>query len=510
MAVGWLGCFIGACGGSDAVQTTQPGSSLTGQGAQVTVGTTAAEGSAGSGAKPAAHPVPAASGAVALPPTAAAGAGSSLPVPLPGSGAPAGNALPEQSAQAGTELPCNVAQLLAANCGKCHGREPAFGAPMSLTSLADLHAPAKTDSSLTVAQASVKRMLADASPMPPGNNILESERQMLVDYLNAGPAPASAQAGACVIKESRSDEYLRAGVTAGPGETCYDFVNHNAQTPGDTSKYSVRAGEHYEQFYFKVPWGPGMVATKFASKLDNIKVAHHWLFYTSSRAVADGSHETTSGTTLGDTATLLAGWAVGGDNVIFPEHMGLELPADGMLNAQWHYYNQGSEPEPDSSAIQVCVVPRAMRQNVAGITFLGTEDFNGLAGMPARTKSDFSGACLNDSGAPITIWGFTPHMHKLGRHMKTVIQRKDGTMETVFDRKFDFDAQITYPLTPPVVLDAGETIKSTCTFDNNTDHNVAFGPSTEQEMCYNFTVSYPLGELDNGVFSLAGALNTCW
>jgi hypothetical protein len=118
------------------------------------------------------------------------------------------------------------------------------------------------------------------------------------------------------ITQTRSDEYLRAGLTPSAVEKCYDFVNHGGQTSGDKTKYSLKTGEHYEE---------------------------------------------------------LAGWAVGGDNVIFPADMRLELPASGILNGQWHYYNQGSEGELDSSAIQVCVVPATARKFVAGITWLGTE-----------------------------------------------------------------------------------------------------------------------------------------
>jgi hypothetical protein len=291
---------------------------------------------------------------------------------------------------------------------------------------------------------------------------------------------------------------------------CYDFVNHAGQTPDDKAKYVVVPGEHYEEFLFKVPWGPGMVATKFASKLDQIKVAHHWLFYSTNIKSGDGTHKTTIGTTLGEGATLLAGWAVGGDNVIFPPDMGLEMPDSGILNGQWHYYNQGTESVSDSSAVEICVTPRAMRKNIAGITWLGTENFNGLGGMPAHTKSSYTGTCINDSDGPITIWGFTPHMHKLGRHMTTVIKRKDGKMETVFDRAFDFNAQITYPFVPLLVLEKGESIISTCGYDNITDKSVPYGPSSDQEMCYNFTVSYPLGALNNGVTGLNGALNNCW
>jgi hypothetical protein len=118
---------------------------------------------------------------------------------------------------------------------------------------------------------------------------------------------------------------------------------------------------------------------------------------------------------------------------------------------------------------------------------------------------------LNDSGAPITIWGFTPHMHKLGRHMNTVVMRKaSGMMEQVFDKDFDFNSQVTYILDAPIILQAGDSIISTCTFNNDTNAAVPFGPSTTQEMCYNFTMSFPAKALDNGVASLIGATNTCW
>lgn len=40
------------------------------------------------------------------------------------------------------------------------------------------------------------------------------------------------------------------------------------------------------------------------------------------------------------------------------------------------------------------------------------------------------------------------------------------------------------------MLEHGDSITSTCTFDNVTDSAVPYGPSTDQEMCYNFTVAY--------------------
>jgi hypothetical protein len=101
-------------------------------------------------------------------------------------------------------------------------------------------------------------------------------------------------------------------------------------------------------------------------------------------------------------------------------------------------------------------------------------------------------------------------MHLLGVHMKSVIDRAAGGTETVFDEPFQFDQQVNYIMNPPVVVQPGDRITSTCTFNNTTDANVAFGQPTTSEMCYQFAFAYPYGALNNGVFSLIGATNTCW
>jgi hypothetical protein len=130
--------------------------------------------------------------------------------------------------------------------------------------------------------------------------------------------------------------------------------------------------------------------------------------------------------------------------------------------------------------------------------------------MPPGQVSKFSGTCTNDSGMPIHIVGYSPHLHLLGTNMTSVVQHTNGQMETVFDHPFLFDHQVNYQLKTPYVLQPNERITSTCTFNNTTSASVAFGQSTRAEMCYQFTISYPYGALNNGVLSLIGATNTCW
>jgi hypothetical protein len=99
-----------------------------------------------------------------------------------------------------------------------------------------------------------------------------------------------------------------------------------------------------------------------------------------------------------------------------------------------------------------------------------------------------------------------PHMHTLGTHMKTVINRAGGTQDMLVDKPFTFTDQRAYPL--DLVIHANDTMTTTCTFKNTTAASVGFGTSTTAEMCYNFVVYYPAHALD-GVAGIEGSKNMC-
>ncbi len=64
-------------------------------------------------------------------------------------------------------LPCEVDAVLAAHCRSCHAAKPTAGAPFPLMTYDDLLAASKIDPTQTVAERSLARMKAAASPMPP-------------------------------------------------------------------------------------------------------------------------------------------------------------------------------------------------------------------------------------------------------------------------------------------------------------------------------------------------------
>jgi hypothetical protein len=457
------------------------------------------------------------------------------------------------------EIPCAVKQIITTQCGACHGAQTIGGAPMSLVTLADFQKDHPVVSPLSgpfkgttmkvheIVKVRVNQEMG-TSAMPPGGQMPQADLDMLNAWLAGGAqggmgcsstggvggdvmggaggmgmtggaggmtGGAGGQGGTGAMGQvnlcDASDSYEP--LVARPGETCYEFLTHGGGFAGDP--FMVPLDESYNQLYYEIPWGADEIATRFGADFDNLEVLHHWLgFETNAGSPGQVSRDVT-GTTLGETAKLFGGWAVGGCNIEFPEDTALDLPdpnSGKVVMIQWHHYNFTGVPQADASKIQICTVPTSARANVAGLTWLGTENFNSILGMPPGVESKFDGTCLNETSAPITIIGFWPHMHEIGTHMYTeVIPAAGGNPMQVFSEPFKFDAQYAYIMNPRIVLQPGDKVRAECTFFNNTAASVAFGQSTKQEMCYQFAFSYPAGALDKPEnLSLIGATNTCW
>lgn len=419
----------------------------------------------------------------------------------------------ESGAMAQSTLPCNVATIMTGRCGQCHGASTVGGAPMSLTTLEDFHKPSYSDPARLVYELVQERINDEARPMPPGSLMPDPDLSVLNTWLGAGAKSGTVADANCPAAEAVPTIEMEPETARDPNEECFELRMHGAQSPGDTSEYTIESGEYYNCFYYKVPWDKPVEGTRFGNAFENEALLHHWLLYTTN-STAGGTFERCTGSHIGDNSQLLAGWAVGGRDVEMPPQAGFELPPPGShVLVEWHLFNTTGRSVGDSSGIQVCTIPKGTREHTATMATLGTEDFNGFLGMPPGVESTFSGTCRPsrqgmNAGDPIHIFTFLPHMHKLGRSMRSVVNRGGGATEEVFNKPFDFNQQIHYEVA--VDLFPGDTITSTCTFFNNTGASVAYGPSSEQEMCYQFAISYPAGALKNGAFGLNGATNNCW
>jgi hypothetical protein len=109
----------------------------------------------------------------------------------------------------GTGPLCDALALLRQKCQSCHSRPPTAGAPMALTTYADLVAPSLGDPSVSMVQMCIQRMQGMGARMPPapGTPATAADVQVLQAWIDAGE-PSTCDAGAA-----------GGGGTGGTGET---------------------------------------------------------------------------------------------------------------------------------------------------------------------------------------------------------------------------------------------------------------------------------------------------
>jgi hypothetical protein len=82
---------------------------------------------------------------------------------------------------------------------------------------------------------------------------------------------------------------------------------------------------------------------------------------------------------------------------------------------------------------------------------------------------------------PITLFGFTPHMHLRGKDMKWVLTTPDGREETLLNiPKYDFNWQTYYELAQPRKIPAGSTITTVAHWDNTAKN--PYNPAPDKEV----------------------------
>jgi hypothetical protein len=414
-------------------------------------------------------------------------------------------------------LPCSVKTVVDARCATCHGTPPAFGAPMSLATWQDFRQPAPKDSSMPVYRSVADRIhRTGTGRMPETGSLTAAEIGTLDDWIAAG-APAGNNCG--VTPPSNDGGGVRDGALpdapTDEDTTCIEFRAHGQQgvsgdrSPFDTSTLFLPPNEFYACFNFTSPWKEAVQGLQFVTIVDNSETLHHWLFYQTPLPVTDGSFNICDG--QHPLQALVTGWAPGNQELQLPPDVGLELaPPTGNYVLEIHYNNPAGKPFIDASGVRVCA-SRKFRPKTASITWTGTEKIN----IPARATGSASGKCvpgrLNMGPSdPINIFAAWPHMHKTGTRMSTIITRAGGTQELLIDKPFSFASQVSYPT--PAVLNPGDTLQTTCYYDNTTTGSLSFGPSTTQEMCYDFLYAYPAHGLDHpniGPIVTSAASNLC-
>ncbi|MET0340224.1 MAG: hypothetical protein ABW252_04450 [Polyangiales bacterium] len=438
-------------------------------------------------------------------------------------------------AQQGGGVPCEIDVILQKRCHTCHGPEP-LSAPFSLVTMADLTGPSFFEPATPMFKVVQTRINStnrrQKMPPPAINALTEQELVAFNTWLEGGALPGAACDGAAPVDAGTPPAEIDAGTPPDvtppdvtppdvtppdvppvidtvpnvggsggastqaifyddPDLRCYKLRSF-ASLANKEQKYSVPTSPSiYVTFNVRAPWPGTQYIKSFRSLIDAPRVVEHALLFRQLNASREGVTPNALG--VHPDGELLYGWAPGGDDLWLDRDVGIEVPANAVLQLEIHYDNRTGAPVPDASGVEVCVTPNKPT-HPAAVSLLGTDAINGPS---AR------GTCTPATRTPTRILALTPHLRRKGRSVRLELLRTAGATEVVHDQPFAFEQQRTYLHRAEV--QPGDRLVTTCTYGAN----ARFGKGVADETCYFITLHAPKGLTRTSLGSIIHGPNTC-
>lgn len=159
----------------------------------------------------------------------------------------------------------------------------------------------------------------------------------------------------------------------------------------------------------------------------------------------------------------------------FPDGVALRVPAGAALDLNAHYVNKSAQPITGEAYANLHTIDRSQVQREARTIDMNNQDIV----LPPRQRTTVSKTFL--VAEPTTIFLLTSHMHARGERF--VIRLKGGARdgEVVYEST-DWEHPLMKSFPQPIVLEAGQGLRSEITYNNTSDKTVRFGLASDDEM----------------------------
>lgn len=186
-------------------------------------------------------------------------------------------------------------------------------------------------------------------------------------------------------------------------------------------------------------------------------------------------------------------WAPGQGPVVYPEGVGLKVPATMMMVYQVHYnlVDPSTLGQPDQTTVRLKLVDEVEREAYMSLPdlFLG-----GGANMdevpPGQTAASVTfempvSWITGNLALDFELIGVLPHMHERGREMHVSVEHAGGSNTCVAEvPAWDFNWQRLYMYEQPIGLTPEDTLRVECIYDTTGDTEpTTAGWGTRNEMC---------------------------
>jgi hypothetical protein len=162
-----------------------------------------------------------------------------------------------------------------------------------------------------------------------------------------------------------------------------------------------------------------------------------------------------------------------------PGDLVFRIPAGAQLVINHHYLNTTDQTIDGQAAVNLMFAEPGIKYTPSGNVAIVDTSLDVTPGMYSTSIH-----CVFDRD--FKLWYLIPHMHQWGANQKVELTL-GGVKQTVFDTKWDpsftfHPPEMRVDPNTPMVVHAGDTIDTTCTYNNDTGHDLTFG----FEMCVVF------------------------
>jgi len=365
-----------------------------------------------------------------------------------------------------------------------------------------------------------------------------NRRFLVMDNILSGempPWPAKFPEREFIGDHSLSDEEIKIledWIVAGAPESLHGFDSPGEPVFENTEQYPdadlvielpeykvppLSDNDLYKCFVFPVDMPQDVFVKAIEVIPGNPRAVHHVLLYHDTSNIPnqlDAADPEIGYTCFGgigsNNAQLIGGWAPGGNPQVFPENMGIRIPAKTNLVVQVHYpeYAVG---EVDQTHINLELTTEDQREIfVLPVLNHFTAMVNGPLVIPANELKEFF-QLWTVPFAKLTLIGIAPHAHLICTEMEAWAEKPNGErIDLVHTPKWDFDWQKFYGYKRPIILEGGMQVYGRAVYDNtvNNHHNpnnppslITLGEDTDEEMMLFFLTitAYQSGD-ENLVF----------
>lgn len=376
-----------------------------------------------------------------------------------------------------TGLPANVTYwkdikpVMESKCVECHAAGGVGGFAL------DTFEKAKSYATASMSAVEAKRM----PPWPPDPQCNEYKGQRVLSDLQRQLFRAWVDAG---TPEGVESDYEARPDGGGTIELPLGTPDRELDAGGD---YTFDAANGPQDLYWCFRLNPGITtATDFVAAditPGNKEIVHHVIVFRE----ANGQANPTGLPGFqcdGAPGEFLFAWVPGSGALRFPEGVGMQLQPNDRLLMQMHYSkvpNAATQVDRTKAKLYFAETPVQERARVLWLGTIGID-------VPAGQMATAEGTCqVPNNGGPLNVLMTAPHMHKLAVSHKATVTRNDGSESCLVDvPRWDFGWQGGYMLKSSFQVMPGETITTSCTWNNNTNTDAGFGEGTGDEMCFNF------------------------